>query len=47
MSNNCDYFISLNENCKSEVILGDDKKKRIEGKGTISVKAADGEQKLM
>lgn len=37
MSSCREYFTFLDEECKSEVILGDGKKKAIESKGTISV----------
>ncbi|KAK8934594.1 hypothetical protein KSP39_PZI014788 [Platanthera zijinensis] len=47
MVNNRDYFLSLDETCKSEVMIGDGKKLRIEGKGTAAVITTDGAQKLI
>jgi len=47
MVNNRNFFVSLDENYKSEGILGDGKKKEIEGKGTVSVITEKGEIKLI
>ncbi|KAK8935961.1 hypothetical protein KSP39_PZI012924 [Platanthera zijinensis] len=47
MANNRDFFTSLDETYKSEAILGDGKKVRIEGKGTASVITPEGVQKLI
>lgn len=47
MANKKDFFVSLDDTYKSEVVLGDGKKRKIEGKGTIAVITTDDCKKLI
>ena len=47
MTSNKSCFISLDENIKSQVILGDGKIQNVERKGIIAIKIKDGNEKYI
>ena len=44
---NKNYFVTLEENIKTHITLGDGKKEDVAGKGTIAVKTKNGSSKLI
>ena len=47
MTGNKDSFVSLNENVKSHITLGNGRSQEVKGKGTIAVKTKDGSSKFI
>ena len=47
MTGNKNYFVTLDENVKTHITLGDGKKEDVARKGTIVVKTKNGSSKLI